>query len=139
MTMRKKKAAAVSEFYTSKRIDNSRLVRHVEPAKMRNLYKTSLLGGLVALCFMMYIYQHFRCIDLSFQLEALRSQQTDASALNSTFKLEIARLRDPMRIETIAKRRLGFSEPQAIQVHEYESVPGAEVAAVRLVRAGHSR
>lgn len=136
--MRKKKAVAMTEFYTAKRIDNSRLVRHADPAKMRNLYKTSALGGLVALCFMLYIYQHFRCIDLSFQLEELRGNQTEAAALNSQFKLEIARLRDPMRIDVIAKR-LGFSEPQAIQVHEYESVPGAEVAAVRLVRAGHSR
>ncbi len=44
-----------------------------------------------------------------------------------------------MRIDVIAKRQLGFAEPQAMQVHEYESVPGAEVAAVRLVRASRSR
>jgi len=42
---RKKKAAAVTEFHTVKRIDNSRIVRHVEPAKMRKLYRTVALGG----------------------------------------------------------------------------------------------
>ena len=36
------------EFQTVKRIDNSRLVRHMEPVKMRNYYRTVALGGIVA-------------------------------------------------------------------------------------------
>ena len=40
------------EFRTVKRIDNSRLVRNVEPAKQRNLYKTVGAGGVVALFFL---------------------------------------------------------------------------------------
>ena len=63
---RKKKARAMTEFHTVKRIDNSRIVRHVEPVKMRKLYRTTALGGVIAAFFMLYIYQHFRCIDLSF-------------------------------------------------------------------------
>src|SRR5262249_21724871 len=65
---RKKKAVRMIEFQTVKRIDNSRLVRNVEPVRLRNYYKTLALSGIVAMFFMMYIYQHFRCIDLSFQL-----------------------------------------------------------------------
>lgn len=137
--MRKKKVAEITEFYTAKRIDNSRLVRHVEPAKMKNLYKTSALGGLVAMFLMFYVYQHFQCIDLSFQLEELKGKQAQAASLNSQLKVEIAALRNPMRIDIIAKRQLGFTEPAAVQVHEYESTPGAEVAAVRLVRATRAR
>src|SRR6266436_5864676 len=76
---RKKKTAAMLEFQTVKRIDNSRLVRHVEPVKMRNYYRTVALGGIVAAFFMLYIYQHFRCIDLSFQLEDVRGRQTEAA------------------------------------------------------------
>ena len=49
--MSKKKAAAMMEFRTVKRIDNSRLVRHVEPAKQKNLFKTAGLGGVVALLY----------------------------------------------------------------------------------------
>ncbi len=69
--MRNKKPVCV-EFYTVKRIDNSRLVRHVEPVELRNYYRMSALGCLIAFCFMLYIYQHFRCIDLSFQLNRHR-------------------------------------------------------------------
>lgn len=131
---RKRKKAATAEFHTVKRIDNSRLVRNVEPAKMRNLWRTAALGGMVAAFFMLYIFQHFRCIDLSFQLEDLKAQQIKAAALNSEFKLEIAALRNPMRIDLIARKRLGLTEPLPTQVQEYEAADGAEVAAARYVR-----
>jgi hypothetical protein len=63
-----KKKAVMMEVHTVKRIDNSRLVRHVEPVKMRKLYRTAALGMVMAFFCMLYVYQHFRCIDLSFQL-----------------------------------------------------------------------
>jgi cell division protein FtsL len=122
------------EFYTVKRIDNSRLVRHVEPMKLRNLYKTAALGGIVAAFFMLYIYQHFRCIDLSFQLEDLKAKQEQAQALNSGLKLEIETLRDPRRIDVIAQRELGLTRAQPAQVREYANGDGAEVAAVQYAR-----
>jgi cell division protein FtsL len=136
---RKKKAAAKLEFRTVKRIDNSRLVRHIEPAKLRSLYRTVALGGIVAAFFMFYIYQHFRCIDLSFQLEDMKAQQAQAAALNSSLKLEIASLRNPMRIDIIARRQLGLTEPLPTQVQEYYAPAGAEIAAARYAHANRSR
>ena len=52
----KKKARPVREFQTVKRIDNSRLVRRVEPLKLRYYYRTLALGSVVAAFFMFYIY-----------------------------------------------------------------------------------
>jgi cell division protein FtsL len=131
---RKKKLTAMTEFHTVKRIDNSRIVRHVEPVKLRKLYRTVALGGVVAAFFMLYISQHFRCIDLSFQLEDVKARQVEAVSLNSSLKLEIAGLRNPMRIDLIARRQLGLTEPLPTQVQEYEAPDGAEVATVRSVR-----
>jgi cell division protein FtsL len=131
---RRKKAPRITEFHTLKRIDNSRLVRQVEPVKMRRLYRTAALGGVIAAFFMLYIYQHFRCIDLSFQLEDVKARQAEAASLNSSLKLEIAGLRNPMRIDVIARRQLGLTEPLPTQVQEYEAPDGAEVAAARYIR-----
>jgi cell division protein FtsL len=131
---RKKMTSAMTEFHTVKRIDNSRVVRHVEPVKMRRLFRTVALGGVVAACFMLYVYQHFRCIDLSFQLEDVKGSQAEAASLNSSLKLEIAGLRSPMRIDVIARRQLGLTEPLPTQVQEYEAPDGAEVAAIRSAR-----
>ena len=135
---RTKSRKAAAEFHTVKKIDNSRLVRNVEPAKLRNLWRMAALGSIVAAFLTLYIYQHFRCIDLSFQLEALKAEQLKAAALNSELKLEIAGLRNPMRIDIIARRRLGLTEPLPTQVQEYEEPAGAEVAAVRFVRPNHA-
>jgi len=132
--MRSKKTTAMMEFRTVKRIDNSRLVRNMEPAKQKNLFRTAGLGGVVAIFFLFYIFQHFRCIDLSFQLEDLKTQQAQAAALNSELKLEIANLRDPMRIDVIARKQLGLTEPLPTQMREYEAPSGMQVAAARFVR-----
>src|SRR4029077_16371302 len=136
---RKKKSPAMLQFQTLKRIDNSRLVRPVEPVKMRNYYRTVALGGVVAAFFMFYIYQHFRCIDLSFQYEDLKARQVEAATLNSSLKLEIAGLRNPMRIDVIARRQLGLTEPLPVQVQEYDAPSGAEVAAARYNHPNRAR
>jgi cell division protein FtsL len=128
------KKLLMTEIYTVKKIDNSRLVRRMEPVKVRNLYKTVALGGLIALCLMAYVYQHFRCIDLSFQLEDLKAKQVQAQAANGELKLEIATLRDPRRIDVIAQRELGLKRPDAAQVREYANADGSEVAALQTVR-----
>jgi len=47
-------------------------------------------------------------------------------------KLEIAGLRNPMRIDVIARGQLGLTEPLPMQ--EYEAPDGAEVAVVRSAR-----
>jgi cell division protein FtsL len=123
---------ALVEVHTLKRIDNSRLVRHVEPVKLKNYYKTAALGGIVAMFFMFYIYQHFRCIDLSFQLEDLKAKQTQAQALNGKLKLTIETWRSPHRIDAIA-HQLGLQRPDPSQVVEYTNFDGAQVESARLV------
>ena len=133
----RKKQVVATQFHTVKRIDNSRLVRNVEPVRLRSYYRTAGLGAIVAACLMMYIYQHFRCIDLSFQLEDLKAKQTQSIALNSELRLEIEGLRDPRRIDVIARRQLGLTQPMPTQVQEYDAPSGAEVAAARYVRSNH--
>lgn len=125
----------MTEFHTVKRIDNSRLVRSVEPARLRSLFKSLALGGFVAMFFMLYVFQHFRCIDLSFQLEALKEQRTQATALNSELRLERASLRNPMRIDVIARRQLGLTEPLPAQVREYDAPSGSQLADARMLRS----
>ena len=44
--MKNSKRVAATQFHTAKRIDNSRLVRTVEPGKMRHLYKALALSSL---------------------------------------------------------------------------------------------
>jgi cell division protein FtsL len=54
--------------------------------------------------------------------------------LNSALRLEIATLRDPHRIDVIARHQLGLTQPTALQVREYANLDGAEVAAAQYPR-----
>jgi cell division protein FtsL len=101
--------------------------------RMQGLYRTAGWSTLIAVFLMFYVYQHFRCIDLSFQLEDLKVEQARASSFNSELKLEIASLRNPMRIDIIAHRQLRLTQPLPTQVQEFDQPSGAEVANARFV------
>jgi cell division protein FtsL len=74
---------------------------------------------------------------LSFELQSLRGDQAKAAALNSELKLEIANLSDPMRIDMIARKQLGLTQPLPMQVREYDTPSGTQIASVRFNR--HTR
>ncbi|HYL10709.1 MAG TPA: cell division protein FtsL [Candidatus Acidoferrales bacterium] len=127
----KKKTPAGTEFYTIKRIDNSRLVRSIAPARMRECLRLVALGAMVTACALLYTWQHFQCIQMSYQLETLKTQQAEAHTLNQQLHLEVAGLRDPMRIDGIARRQLGLTAPVPGQIENLNAPSDAELAQVR--------
>ena len=115
----------MTEFHTVKPIDNSRLVRPASPQRFREMARLLALGGVVAFAALLYAWQHFACIQLRYQLEALKSQRAQATELNRELKLEVAGLRAPSRIDQIAKRQLGLTVPADGQVAPFD--PSSDV------------
>jgi cell division protein FtsL len=62
-----------------------------------------------------YALQHFRAIEYGYKIEALRSQRDGLVEMNRALRLEEASLRDPERIDVMA-RKLGMQSPQPGQV-----------------------
>jgi cell division protein FtsL len=125
----------MSEFYTVKQIDNSRLVRLVAPNHMRECARVISLGALIALGAFLYAWQHFETIQLRYQLESLRGERAQARELNQELKLEMAGLRAPERIDIIARRQLGLTAPVPGQVAPMDLPPNAVVAEARAAGA----
>lgn len=121
----------MNRFYTKKSIDNSRLVRPLAPNRFREMARLAGLGALLAAVAMFYAWQHFECIQLRYQLEALKAGRAQAKELNQELKLEVAGLRDPSRIDLIARRQLGLSVPVPGQVAPFESPSEPVVAEMR--------
>jgi len=124
----------MSEFYTVKHIDNSRLVRHVAPNHLRECARVVSLGALIALGAFLYAWQHFETIQLRYQLESLRGERAQATELNQELKLEVAGLRAPERIDMIARRQLGLTAPVPGQVAPIDQPPNAVMAEARPAR-----
>jgi cell division protein FtsL len=118
----------MTEFFTVKQIDNSRLVRFVAPNHMRECARVVSLGGLIALGAFLYAWQHFETIQLRYQLESLRSERAQTTELNQELKLEMAGLRAPERIDMIARRQLGLTAPVPGQVAPMDLPPNAVLA-----------
>jgi cell division protein FtsL len=118
----------MTEFFTVKRIDNSRRVRPMAPNRMRECARLVSLGGLVAACVLLYAWQHFETIQLRYRLEALRGARSEATELNQQLKLEVAGLRSPGRVEAIARGQLGLTMPVPGQVAPMD-LPSAAVLA----------
>ena len=118
----------MTEFYTVKQIDNSRLSRPMAPNRMRECARLVLLGGLLALFALLYAWQHFQTIQLRYQLESLRGERSQAGELNQQLKLELAGLKSPGRIDIIARRQLGLTAPVPGQVAPMDLPANAVVA-----------
>jgi cell division protein FtsL len=125
----------MTEFYTVKQIDNSRLVRLVAPNHMRECARVVSLGGLIALGAFLYAWQHFETIQLRYKLESLRSERAQAAELNQELKLEMAGLRAPERIDMIARRQLGLTAAVPGQVAPTDLPPNAVLAEARPANA----
>jgi cell division protein FtsL len=98
----------MTEFYTSKRIDNSRLSRPAA-SRWREYARRMAWAGALASCGLLYTWQHFQDIQLRYQLENLQAQQTQALELNQQLHLETAVLTSPARIDAMARQQLGMT------------------------------
>ncbi|MGO9642098.1 MAG: septum formation initiator family protein [Candidatus Acidiferrales bacterium] len=106
----------MTEFYTVKQIDNSRRVRTVAPDRLRECVRLVGVGVLLALVALCYAWQHFECIQMRSQLESLKQEHSQAVELNQELKLEVASLRDPGRIDLIARRQLGLTTSASSEI-----------------------
>jgi cell division protein FtsL len=103
------------EVYFAKSIDNSRLVKVEDPRRHREMKQFGIALSCLFLLVMTFAWQHFKAIEYGYKIESLRSQRDGLTELNRALRLEEASLRDPERIDILA-RQLGMQPPQAGQV-----------------------
>ena len=85
----------MTEFFTVKHIDNSRLMRPMAPNRMRECARLVFLGGAIALCAFLYAWQHFQTIQLRYQLESLRGERSQAAT--QCVRIRLARRQNAVR------------------------------------------
>jgi cell division protein FtsL len=114
-TRRRSCWSGTPEIYFSKAIDNSRLVKVEDPRRTREMRQFGFALVCLFLLVMGYAFQHFKAIEYGYKIEALKSQREGLIEMNRALRLEEASLRDPERIDHMA-RELGLQSPQASQV-----------------------
>jgi cell division protein FtsL len=120
------------EIFFAKSIDNSRLVKADDPQRKREMrvFTASVICFFALL--MVYALQHFSSIEYGYKIEAQKRLRDELIESNRALKLEEASLRDPERIDVLA-RKMGLQAPVPGQVQRIESSSdSAEPAMARL-------
>ena len=108
------------EVYFTKAIDNSRLVKVEDPRRSHEMRQFGVALACLFVLVMGYTFQHFKAIEYGYKIEALKSERANLTEMNRALRLEDASLRDPERIDRIA-RNMGLQSPQAGQVLRMDS------------------
>jgi cell division protein FtsL len=103
------------EIYFSKHIDNSRLVKVHDPQRSREMRTFAIVLSCLCLLVLSYAWQHFKAIEYGYKISELKVQHDNLTEINRALRLEEASLRDPERIDKLAKN-LGMVPPQPGQV-----------------------
>ena len=107
------------EIYFAKAIDNSRLVKVEDPRRNREMKQFCTAMAFLFLLVFTYAWQHFKAIEYGYQIESAKRELAVITEMNHALRLEDASLRDPERIDLLA-RRMGLVPPEPGQVIRME-------------------
>ncbi len=108
------------EIYFAKAIDNSRLLKVEDPRRNREMKQCGTALACLFLLVFTYAWQHFRAIEYGYQIESAKRELNNLTEMNRALRLEDASLRDPERIDVMA-RRMGLVPPEPGQVIRMDS------------------
>src|SRR5271169_2507593 len=115
--------AGTPEIYFSKAIDNSRLVKVEDPRRNREMKQFGTALAFLFLLVFTYAWQHFKAIEYGYQIESAKRELSALTEMNHALRLEDASLRDPERIDVLA-RRIGLVPPEPGQVIRMDAASG---------------
>ena len=93
------------EYAIKKDVRNNPIVREVDEARQRELWKSVSVAAFLVLGLLFSAWQHFELLRHGYQLEELQRQKAAEEETNRQLRLEIETLKSPKRIEALATRQ----------------------------------
>ena len=104
------------EVHFDKRINNLNLIREADTKHRSEYLFFTVLVGLFVLGLLFYGWQHYQWIQYGYRIEEAQKKREQIAETSRQLRLERASLRDPKRIDSIARGELGMVVPQPGQV-----------------------
>jgi cell division protein FtsL len=92
------------EYAIKKDVRNNPIVREVDEARQRELWKSVSVAGFLVLVLLFSAWQHFELLRHGYQLEELQRQKAVEEETSRQLRLEIETLKSPKRIEALASQ-----------------------------------
>ena len=110
------------EYAIKKDIRNNPIVREVDEARQRQLWRSIGIGLFLVLVLLFSAWQHFELLRHGYQIERMQQERAAEEEINRHLRLEIETLRSPKRIEKIAMEQLHLVAPSRGQAIVIERV-----------------
>ena len=110
------------EYAIKKDIRNNPIVREVDEARQRQLWRSVGIGMFLVVVLLFSAWQHFELLRHGYQIERMQQERAAEEEINRNLRLEIETLRAPQRIEKIATEKLHLVAPRHGQAIVIERV-----------------
>src|SRR5580765_5496244 len=121
------------EYAIRKDVRNNPIVREVDEARQRELWKLVGMAGIIVVVLLFFAWPHFELIRNGYQIEQLQQERSAQEELTRQLRLEVETLKSPRRIESLATERLHLVSPRQGEAIVIERVVPAELPSQSLV------
>jgi len=121
------------EYAIKKDIRNNPIVREVDEARQRQIWRSMGIGLFLVVVLLFSAWQHFELLRHGYQIERMQQERAAEEEINRHLRLEVETLRAPRRIEKIATEQLNLVAPargQAIVIERVTPSPPPEKSIV---------
>ena len=99
------------EYAIKKDVRNNPIVREIDEARHREMWKTVAIAGFLVLVLLFSAWQHFELLRHGYEIEDMQRQRAAEEETTRRLKLEIETLKSPARIESLATQKLHLVAP----------------------------
>jgi cell division protein FtsL len=121
------------EYAIKKDVRNNPIVREVDEARHRELWKSVALAAFLVVVLLFSAWQHFELLRHGYRVEQMQRERAAEEEAARHLRLEIDTLRSPQRIEAWATRRLRLVAPSKDEAIVIERVVPSEPPASSVV------
>ncbi len=121
------------EYAVKKDVRNNPIVREVDEARQRDMWKSVGVAGVLVLVLLFSAWQHFELLRHGYQIESMKRQSAAEDEAGRRLRLEIETLRSPRRIESLAINQLHLVAPARDEAIVIERVQPADLPAKSIV------
>lgn len=123
------------EYAIKKDVRNNPIVREVDEARQRDLWKSVGIAGFLVIVLLFSAWQHFELLRHGYQIEQLQKDRAAEEEAGRRLRLEIESLKSPKRIEALATQQLHLVAPTRDEAVVIERVQPADPPAASVVAA----
>lgn len=121
------------EYAIKKDVRNNPIVREVDEARQRDLWKSVGIAGFLVMVLLFSAWQHFELLRHGYQIEQMQKERAAEEETGRRLRLEIETLKSPKRIEALATEQLHLVAPSRDEAIVIERVLPADPPAKSVI------